>query len=281
MKILTAHVKLFRPLNLFIGAFSVFISSAILKSLYFTQELSLAILTVIFYNAGANSLNDFIDQKIDQLNRPNRPLPSKAVSSKYALISSIILFISGSISVLFLSVDAKIIALFVVLPLIIVYNIKLKKLPLIGNAIISAILGLTFLFSGAVFGNMNKMLIPCFLAFGLTFVREIIKDIEDIAGDQLEGVSTFPIIAGLNKAKNLTVILAILIGFGSLLPYSYGIYSLWYLIFLILGVEIPLVMLVVLIMKSPSKKTYSFLSKLLKVSIVFGIFAIYFGSIYE
>ena len=131
MKILTAHVKLFRPLNLFIGAFSVFISSAILKSLYFTQELSLAILTVIFYNAGANSLNDFIDQKIDQLNRPNRPLPSKAVSPKYALVSSIILFISGSISVLFLSVDAKIIALFVVLPLIIVYNIKLKKLPLL------------------------------------------------------------------------------------------------------------------------------------------------------
>ena len=113
------------------------------------------------------------------------------------------------------------------------------------------------------------MLIPCFLAFGLTFVREIIKDIEDTAGDQLEGVSTFPIIAGLNKAKNLSVILAILIGFGSLLPYFSGIYSLWYLIFLILGVEIPLVMLVVLIMKSPSKKTCSFLSKLLKVSIVF------------
>ena len=135
MKNLTAHVKLFRPLNLFIGAFSVFISSAILKSLYFTRELSLAILTVIFYNAGANSLNDFIDQKIDQLNRPNRPLPSRAVSTKYALISSIILFISGSISVLFLSVDAKIIALFVVLPLIIVYNIKLKKLPLIGKSL--------------------------------------------------------------------------------------------------------------------------------------------------
>ena len=87
MKILTAHVKLFRPLNLFIGAFSVFISSAILNSLYFTQELSLAILTVIFYNAGANALNDFIDQKIDQLK--NSAIKNiKDASVKIAILST-------------------------------------------------------------------------------------------------------------------------------------------------------------------------------------------------
>ncbi len=226
-------------------------------------------------------MNDFVDQKNDQLNRPDRPIPRASISPNSALIFSIVLLALGSASVLFLSVQAKIIALIIVLPLIISYNTILKKLPLVGNAIISAILGLAFLFSGAAFGNIYKMIIPCFLAFGLTFVRELIKDMEDIDGDKLEGFSTFPISAGLKNANTLVVILSILIGFGLLLPYVFELYSIWYLIFLILGVEIPLLILVALVMKSPSKKTYSFISKLLKVSTIFGVIAIYLGSIYE
>ena len=69
MKTIIAHIRLFRPLNLLTGAFAVYVSSAILRSLYQTSELTFAILTVVGYNAAANSLNDFIDLKIDQVNR--------------------------------------------------------------------------------------------------------------------------------------------------------------------------------------------------------------------
>jgi geranylgeranylglycerol-phosphate geranylgeranyltransferase len=280
LNILAAHVKLFRPLNLFIGAFSVFISSAILKSLGNTQGLSLALLTVIFYNAGANALNDFIDQKTDQLNRPDRPIPSAAVSPKSALTSSMFLFIFGSVSASFLPLHAIIIAILIVLPLIILYNLKLKQLPLIGNITIALILGLTFIFSGTVFGNIKPMIIPCLLAFGLTLVRELVKDIEDMKGDHLAGLTTFPIIAGVNCAGKLTALLAVMIGVGALTPYVMGIYSVWYLAFLVFGVEIPLVTLVVLFMKSPNELNFSFASKALKISTILGIVAIYFGTAY-
>jgi len=257
VKTIIAHIRLFRPLNLLTGAFAVYVSSAILGSLYQTSELTFAILTVVGYNAAANSLNDFIDFKIDQVNRPDRPLTAGLVKRNTALIFSVLLFIGGSVTALFLSKLAAMIAILIVLPLIISYNLKLKQLPLVGNIVIALILGLTFVFSGAVFGNMKPMIIPCFLAFGLTLVRELVKDIEDMEGDRLAGLTTFPIIAGFNRAGKLTALFAVIIGVGALAPYVMGIYSFWYLAFLVLGVETPLVTLVVLFMKSPKKLNFA------------------------
>ena len=280
MKTITAHIRLFRPLNLLTGAFAVYVSSAILRSLYQTSELTFAILTVVGYNAAANSLNDFIDLKIDQVNRPNRPLTTGLVKRNTALIFSVLLFVGGSVTALFLSKLAAMITILIVLPLIISYNLKLKQFPLVGNIVIALILGLTFVFSGAVFGNIKPMIIPCFLAFGLTLVRELVKDIEDIEGDRLAGLTTFPIIAGFNRAGKLTALFAVMIGVGALIPYMMGIYSFWYLVFLVLGVETPLVTLVVLLMKSPEKLNFSLASKVLKISTILGIVAFYCGSTY-
>tara|TARA_B100001179_G_scaffold120440_1_gene86079 strand:+ start:84 stop:929 length:846 start_codon:yes stop_codon:yes gene_type:complete len=280
VKTIIAHIRLFRPLNLLTGAFAVYVSSAILRSLYQTSELTFAILTVVGYNAAANSLNDFIDFKIDQVNRPGRPLTAGLVKRNTALIFSVLLFIGGSVTALFLSKLAAMIAILIVLPLIISYNLKLKQLPLVGNIVIALILGLTFIFSGAVFGNIKPMIIPCFLAFGLTLVRELVKDIEDMEGDRQSGLITFPIIAGFNRAGKLTALFAVIIGVGALAPYMMGIYSFWYLVFLVLGVETPLVTLVVLFMKSPEKINFSLASKILKISTILGIIAIYCGSTY-
>ena len=280
MKTIVAHIRLFRPLNLLTGAFAVYVSSAILRSLYQTSELTFAILTVVGYNAAANSLNDFIDFKIDQVNRPGRPLTAGLVKRNTALIFSVLLFIGGSVTALFLSKLAAMIAILIVLPLIISYNLKLKQLPLVGNIVIALILGLTFIFSGAVFGNIKPMIIPCFLAFGLTLVRELVKDIEDMEGDRQSGLITFPIIAGFNRAGKLTALFAVIIGVGALAPYMMDIYSFWYLASLVLGAETPLVTLVVLFMKSPEKINYSLASKTLKISTILGIIAIYCGSTY-
>ena len=280
MKTIIAHIRLFRPLNLLTGAFAVYVSSAILRSLYQTSELTFAILTVVGYNAAANSLNDFIDFKIDQVNRPDRPLTAGLVKRNTALVFSVLLFVGGSVTALFLSKLAAMIAILIVLPLIISYNLKLKQLPLVGNIVIALILGLTFVFSGAVFGNIKPMIIPCFLAFGLTLVRELVKDIEDMEGDRLAGLTTFPIIAGFNRAGKLTALFAVIIGVGALAPYVMDYYSFWYLAFLVLGVETPLVTLVVLFMKSPEKLNFSLASKTLKISTILGIIAIYCGSTY-
>ena len=109
---------------------------------------------------------------------------------------------------------------------------------------------------------------------------EDMEDMEDMEGDRLAGLTTFPIIAGLNRAGKLTALFAVIIGVGALAPYMMDIYSFWYLAFLVLGVETPLVSLVVLFMKSPEKLNFSLASKILKISTILGIIAIYCGSTY-
>lgn len=278
MKKFFAHIRLLRPINLLTGLFAVWVSGAILNELHQRAELLFAVMTVMLYNAAANALNDYLDVDADRINHPNRPLSTGIVQRKTALILSVILSVFGSVTALFLPMQATVLAIVVTLPLMIVYNIKLKKLPLVGNVVIACILGLTFLFAGAAFGNMQPMIIPAMLAFGLTLLRELVKDIEDIEGDTRSGLKTYPVIFGLENAEKLVIGLSFLTAIGVLSPWWFGIYGRLYLITVIAGVELPLVIITILFIKYSSSDRYvGIAAKLLKFSTITGVLAIYLG----
>ena len=75
-------------------------------------------------------------------------------------------------------------------------------------------------------------------------------------------------------AITVAIIKAVLIGLVSLIPYYLNIYGNYYLILLVIGVEIPLAIVVVLFMKSPSISTAKQSEKLLKFSTIIGLTAI-------
>ncbi len=279
MKKLLAHIKILRPLNLAIGAFAVIITASILKK---TDQVSVwftALIVVVCFNAAANAINDYFDLETDRINRPNRPLIKGDVKPQSALFLAIILFIIGAIFAFTLPLTATFIAVVIALPLMIFYSIWFKGMPLVGNFIISFILGLTFLFAGAVLQNMETMIIPAFLAFGLTITRELVKDISDVEGDRRAKLKTFPIKVGLKKAWTLVAVFAILIGIGAIIPYVMGKYNQWYIIFLIFGVEIPLAITVFSMMKFPTITAAERVAKLLKFSTIAGVVAVWLGSI--
>ncbi len=278
MKHIIAHIRLLRPLNLFTGAFAVWVSGAILGELDQTSILILAIMTVVFYNAGANALNDYIDLKTDQVNRPNRPLVTGDVNPKTALTLFILFAATGSVTALWLPTLAAIIAIIITLPLMIYYNTTLKSLPLVGNAVIALILGLVFLFSGAALGNITPMIIPACLAFGLTFLRELIKDIEDIEGDTKANLNTFPTRYGVKKAKHLALLLLLIVAVSVLIPWWVGLYNVEYLFIILAGIEIPLLIIGWLFYQNFETERYAGLAaKLLKFSTIAGVVAIYLG----
>ncbi len=123
------------------------------------------------------------------------------------------------------------------------------------------------------------MIIPAVLAFGLTLVRELIKDISDIEGDSKVNLKTFPIVAGVKNAWTLASAFSIIIGIGAVIPYIIGVYNYLYLIFVIIGVEIPLALTVFLTMKSSTITTAKQVAKLLKFSTIAGVMAVWLGSI--
>ena len=279
ISVLSSHIKILRPLNVFISGLAMLVGAAILGELHNLSVVIRTVVVVMCYTAAANVFNDFVDYEIDLINRPSRPIPSGKVNKKVALILAVILFCIGSITCLELTQGAQVIAIIFSMPLMVYYSTHLKGMPIIGNIIIALILGLSFLFCGEAHNNIRPMLIPMILAFGLTLVRELIKDIADMEGDSLLGLKTFPITAGINNAVRLTIILSFIIGLASLIPFIMGTYNVWYGILLFLGVEIPLGVVVASLIIKPGISSAIRGAGLLKFSTLMGLVAIYIGTL--
>ena len=274
MNLILGFIKLLRPLNVAVAAFAVLVSAYILGVYEQYYILTCVVIVVIAYNGAANAFNDYCDYEIDLINRPNRPLSRGMITSFQALSFAVILFAIGSVTAFQLPFYARLTAVVIAMPLIIIYSMRLKGTPLLGNIAVAMILGLTFVFCGLAFNKLGPMIMPAILAFGLTLVRELIKDIADVEGDNSAGLKTLPLVIGKNKTITVVMIKAVLIGLVSLIPYCLNIYGNYYLILLVIGVEIPLAIVVVLFMKSPSISTAKQSEKLLKFSTIIGLTAI-------
>ena len=279
MKYLLGYIKIIRPLNVFLGGLTILISSLIIKYDGPSIYVILPVFVVMLFTIGANTLNDYFDYEIDNINRPDRAISSGLVLRKHALILSISSLIIGVLIALRLNKDSQLLSIGVSLPLIIAYNVKLKNYPLIGNIIVSLILAMSFIYAGLVFEKTGPLIIPALLAFGLTLIREVVKDLADIKGDKSAGLMTFPIIYGEKKTVILCTILSVLLGVGSFMPLLTGYYNTFYGISLILMVEIPLAVVVISLLNKPSISTAKRGSKLLKFCTLGGLLSIYIGTL--
>ena len=279
MKYLLGYIMIIRPLNVFLGGLTILISSLIIKYEGPAISVILAVFVVMFFTIGANTLNDYFDYEIDKINRPDRAISSGLVLRNQALILSLFSFIIGVLIALRLNKDSQLLSIGVSLPLIIAYNVKLKNYALIGNIIVSLILAMSFIYAGLVFEKTEPLIIPALLAFGLTLIREIVKDLADIKGDKSAGLMTFPIVYGKKKTIILCTILSLFLGIGSFIPFLTGYYNTFYGISLILMVEIPLAVVVISLLNKPVILTAKRGSKLLKFCTLGGLLSIYIGTL--
>ena len=279
MKYLLGYIMIIRPLNVFLGGLTILISSLIIKYEGPAISVILPVFVVMFFTIGANTLNDYFDYEIDKINRPDRAISSGLVLRNQALILSLFFFIIGVLIALRLNKDSQLLSIGVSLPLIIAYNVKLKNYPLIGNIIVSLILAMSFIYAGLVFKKTEPLIIPALLAFGLTLIREIVKDLADIKGDKSAGLMTFPIVYGKKKTIILCTILSLFLGVGSFIPFLTGYYNTFYGISLILMVEIPLAVVVISLLNKPVILTAKRGSKLLKFCTLGGLLSIYIGTL--
>ena len=279
MNNIIAYFNIIRPLNVMVGSITILISSLIVKYNGPINVVIFAALVVTLYTVGANTLNDYFDYEIDKINRPDRAISSGLVLRTHALIISILAFILGTLIALQLNINSQLVSIGISLPLIIGYNIKLKKFPLIGNIVVAIVLALSFIYAGLAFSNVSPLILPAALAFGLTLIRELVKDMADIIGDKSVGLKTFPIIFGEKKTIILCVVLSVLLGIGAFIPFITGHYNICYGISLILTVEIPLGVVVISVINKPSIETAKRSANLLKFCTIGGLFSIYIGTI--
>ena len=187
--------------------------------------------TALAVGAG-NAINDYFDREIDGINRPARAIPRGAVSPRGALAFSIALFLGAVGLALTLPWLALAIAA-VNLVALVAYTEYFKGLPGVGNALVAYLVGSTFLFGAAAVGNVERVVVLFFLAAVATLTREIIKDVEDIAGDREEGLNTLPIAIGERRALQIAAGLLIVAVLASPLPYLMGHFGVPYLVLVV------------------------------------------------
>lgn len=239
-----AHfLKLIRFPNLAITALALWMHWYFLLKLPLTHQgwavdfnaLSLLLLCVAFAMVMGSGfiINDIYDMEIDAINKGHRRIVGHHISVRHAWISFWAFLILAALISSGLAYRYQKLNYLWIYPvaagLLIVYSIWLKKTTLIGNLLIALLCGSVLLIPliaesasvqrlpGLIRQIVYKNFTICCLAAGLlTLSREIVKDIEDVPGDQAAGARTLPIRKGLTFSKNvvyclLTVITAFLV----------------------------------------------------------------------
>ena len=247
------YFQLIRIQNLAIAIIAVFIANYMIRETSF-ELLFLSILCVCLTMAFGNVLNDILDLESDYISHPYRPLPLNNITvinaKKIAIILLFIIFIVS----FFLNIYALMFLIFIIIPMLIGYNFFLKGIPLVGNITVSLLLSFVFIFTEIVFlQEIQITIIPSLLVFGLSFIREFIKDIHDYDGDKKYGVKTLPVIIGQSQSLYLSALFICIFSIFAFIPYFSKYYNIKYFISLIILVEIPLFLLVSLLIKNPDK----------------------------
>ncbi len=272
------YLHLVRYHNILIAQFGILCSFYILKIDFYDIRLLLLFIIIGFFMAAGNIFNDIIDIKTDVIDHPNRPLPRKMITISSAYYLLFVLILIGCIASLFINNMSLIFLYFLIIPLLFLYPLYLKKIPLLGNIVVAFLISSVFIFSECVvLKSYTILIIPSLLIFGLSLIREIIKDIHDYEGDKQYGVSTLCVLLGRANTILITSILIIIFMVFLLWPYFSGYYDSNYLLSLIILIEIPLVIVVFLLNKNPNKKTFMQLAVITKYMSFLGLIVLLFS----
>ena len=99
-------LKITRPVNGFMGFFSIYIVGFIAVNVHITKfiiPLTLGAISVFLVTAGGNIINDISDLETDRYNHPDRPLPAGTITKKSAYYLALSFFISGFLISIFIS----------------------------------------------------------------------------------------------------------------------------------------------------------------------------------
>jgi len=243
-----------------------------LRKVVLDLNLFVIVLASALVIASGYIINSFYDSEKDLINKPRKSMLDRLVSqhtklSTYFILNFLAVFFASYVSfraVLFFS--AYIFGIWF-------YSHKLKKLPFLGN-FVSATLAIAPFFAVFVYyKNFETVIfVHAMFLFLLILAREMIKDLENIAGDMAQNYKTIPILYGTNFSKACISILIVLTLIPSLLLINYFDVGYMYLYFI--GSIILLILFVLQLWKSKTKIHYVWLHNILKLLIIVGVFSI-------
>ncbi len=165
--------------------------------------LGLAGASTALVTGAGNVLNDLGDQEGDRRNHPDRPLVTGEVSPRAARVLTVGLFLAGVAVAIPVAVHEVGVAVILAAAIagLLAYERWGKARGLVGNVTVAALTGMVFLYGGAAVGDPLPVAPFAAMAFFATLSREVIKDLEDVAGDTDR--TTVPKVHGPRAASRL------------------------------------------------------------------------------
>lgn len=292
------YLQLTRPINLLLIAlvqmlikyslFEPFNAVTALSDLHF----SLLVIATVSIAAGGNIINDIYDADIDRINKPKKVIVGKTISERNASTFYVILTTLGVGVGFYLAntIGKPIYAtLFIgIAALLYLYATYLKTILLAGTFLVSILVAMSIIIVGLfdlvpVTNPSNQAsqwevfkisLEYALFAFIVNFIRELVKDLQDINGDKNGGKSTLPIAIGRSRATTVVFALGAIttlsvIGYMYVFFYAYTSAVLYFL-FLVVA---PLLFFCIKSFEAEKTKHYALLSILLKIIMLTGMCA--------
>ena len=254
---------------------------------------TMLVLAVVFTAAAGYVINDIYDVQADAHNKPERSFIGKSISEKAGYRFYFTLNIIGVLLGFYVSNmigKPGFSAFFVVGSAVLyLYNAQFKQSLLIGAFLVSVIVGLIPV--GVGLYDLLPAIVPqnqqtqsvifsvlidySIFALLINFIRELVKDQEDINGDYNAGYQTVSIVLGKERTNKVifgVTLLPILFLVYYLYRYLFEhLYAVMYTLLLLIG---PLIYFAVNIWTASSQKNFRKLSKILKFVMFFGIISI-------
>lgn len=226
-----------RPINILVGVIFAFLSYQYIHET--TWGICFAISVALAMIAG-NIWNDKYDRKSDKINKPNAPKLYHFFSNKWVNRLTFITLTLSILSTLYVKSLSFTLAVLACNVLLLAYGKRGKYWGFLGNYIVALLSALCIAMpiithNNMLANNFEMLSMGAFLAFVFSFMREWVKDMEDIKGDLYMHARTGVIRMGLKKSMALLRIYGILLaGLLLYIPilYSNIYYLIWFLIYI-------------------------------------------------
>lgn len=273
-----------------------------------TFDFFILVLSTVIIAAAGNIINDYFDIKADRVNRPERIIIARHIKPRVAILAHWMMnLIAFSMAVYLSYRNNSFWYLFIHLfsiNLLWFYSMQFKRTLYIGNIAVAILTGLVPILVGIYYSQQldfdfitstlsegerasifpfetlhpDKFALIIGFVFGgfaflLNWAREIVKDMEDTAGDKKLGARTIPLVFGFRRAKNWAALLLLLSAGGTiiLVVINKGILDEWFSFLPLLPAAISSIFTLIVLFKSNDKTSYRKTHKSIKLIMIFGM----------
>lgn len=258
-------------------------------------QYGLLVLSTVLIAAGGYVINNIFDQDTDAINKPNQVVVGKTIPETTAYTIYMGLTVTGVAIGFYLSnviQRPSFATLFILIAATLYfYATSLKQMLVIGNIVVALLLSISVLIIGvfdifpATDASNQQQMRNLFsilwdyavFAFMINFIREIVKDLEDLDGDYQQGMSTLPIVLGVSRTTKIVfglscVPVLVLLNYINtyFVPNNLMLITAYSFAF----IAAPLLYFSIQIWSAKTTKAFHHLSSILKLILLFGLFSI-------